>query len=139
MDSYYKIFPADTNHQPYNEAGNVIFGGTAMAKMDEQAAIATSLYLTSSDTADYGVTWHSDFKFFRPVGTGDVIKFSTDIKSKNGLGYNRTEIAENGLRGRTLEVEVNAHLVQKGKNKHFARARFTFVTKKSSAYADHNL
>lgn len=141
ITNYFKVMPEHTNWQPYNEKGNVIFGGVAMSQIDSAAAILTTMVLKHSDTAEYAVTWDSNFRFKRPVGTGDVLRIESQIRSFIGDGYNRRDISVKGLAGRTLEIRVDVFKeCPKGKEDLlFGTANLTFVTKRGNNYIDHKL
>ena len=140
METHFKIFPKHCNHQPYNENGNVIFGGEAFSQMDSLAASLCKKLLFKSETADYGVTWKYDGAFHRPVGCGDIIRFEASLISNRGRGVFMKHIeASPNLRGKTLEIMVKGYLLTNEGEKFFSEGHFCFVTKKGSEYQKHNL
>lgn len=140
METYFKIFPKHCNHQPYNENGNVIFGGEAFSQMDALAASLCKKTLFRSETADYAVTWKYDGTFHRPVGCGDLIRFEATLVSLRGRGVFKEHIDDNaGLNGKTLEIKVQGFLQTPEGEKFFSEGHFCFVSKKGSKYQEHNL
>jgi acyl-CoA hydrolase len=116
---------------------NIIFGGEAMSQMDLlAAATASELLRDRGSDCNGAVTWTADFKFHRPVGTGDLLKLTGSVESLEGKGRFSDTIREHSLNGRTIEIKVDA--VDQNDSL-FATANFCFITKKDGEYRDHKL